>query len=132
MPTVTFDQLGLWLVCGLIFLDVALRLAAHFREKKTAEAGSNVTLQPSPLTVRAHQEYATREAQAKIEKELEKLDNERRVSVAKLHDKQEAMGQRMARVEEKTDGQTKQLFAIQNSLENMPQKIASFVNTIKK
>lgn len=70
-----------------------------------------------------HQTFATKEAHAELKREIDKLDNERRVSVAKLHDKQEAMGTRLARVEEKCDGQTRQLHQLQNSVENLPDRI---------
>lgn len=57
MPTLSFDQLGVWTVGFLLALDVALRLAAHFREKRSAEEGSRTMITPQPLVVKPHEEF---------------------------------------------------------------------------
>lgn len=73
MESVTFAQIGLFVACLVVILGVAVAI--------------KVLINRDPAL---HREYATKAEHAALKAEVDKIDQERRVSVANLHAKIDA------------------------------------------
>ncbi len=106
METVTFSQIGIFVACLIVILGAAVAFKLLQRDP--------------PL----HKEYMTRDQHAELKREIEKLDNERRVSVARLHEETKALSVDIAALKNETGHQTRQLMLLDQKIESLPAKIA--------
>jgi hypothetical protein len=74
MPTLSPEQVGVWTICFLLALDVFLRIAAHLREKKSAEEGTRTIVSPTPLEVKTAVIYTPLAKHDELVKRVEKID----------------------------------------------------------
>lgn len=122
MPTVSFAQLGIWVVCALIALDVFLRVSAHLREKQVAADGTTVKLAP-PVVVTAQREYATSAELAKVERELKSDLTKGAASRKEMHKEIEVLRVGLARMEEQNSAQTRQLHLLDSKIDRILERM---------
>lgn len=75
------------------------------------------------LEVRAASEYATTAQLARVEQELKADLTKGALSRKKMHEEIESVRIAQARLDEKAEGQTRQLHALDSKIENLPEKI---------
>lgn len=102
MESVSFLQIGVFFACVVVVVGLAV--------------GVKMLLHRDPAL---HREFATREQHAELKKEIEKLDTERRVSVARLHEKTETLSTDIAQLKSETTHQTRQLQSLDSKMDQV-------------
>lgn len=99
--------------------DLRSNLAEELRRELSAKAEpSNVNVQ-SPLIVSEHKELITRREHEELARKMDAELGRERSSRKTLYEKTEAIGSRVARVEEKTDAQTRQLNSLDTKMDQV-------------